>query len=152
MKVLQTWRLIKLYSADSPTGFEVRSVKSMGSEVAHKTDLHLTHQLEMIISRCITVSFFFFFLSKGWCHKPFAHWWAAFIHPELPLYTQEWAVYTHGSWYDWTGHGLDTQYACAILDKVNILNVSDVFCIFSIFILYSAPVTVKASGSSGESF
>lgn len=64
MKVLQTWRLIKLYSADSPTGFEVRSVKSMGSEVAHKTDLHLTHQLEMIISRCITVSFFFFFSPK----------------------------------------------------------------------------------------
>lgn len=58
MKVLQTWRLIKLYSADSPTGFEVHRVKSMRSEVAYKTDLHLTHQLEMIISRCITVSIY----------------------------------------------------------------------------------------------
>lgn len=53
----QTWGLIKLYCMDSPTGFEVRQVKSTGSEVARKTHLHLTHQLEMIISRCITVSF-----------------------------------------------------------------------------------------------
>lgn len=59
----QTQGLIKLYCMDSPTGFEVRQVKSTGSEVALKTDLHLTHQLEMIISRCITVS-----CSKGWYH------------------------------------------------------------------------------------
>lgn len=52
----QTRGLIKLYCMGSPTGFEVRQVKSTGSEVAQKTDLHLTHQLEMIISRCITVS------------------------------------------------------------------------------------------------
>lgn len=59
----QTQGLIKLYCMDSPTGFEVRQVKSTGSEVALETDLHLTHQLEMIISRCITVS-----CSKGWYH------------------------------------------------------------------------------------
>lgn len=48
----QTWGLIKAQPSQPQTGFEVRHIKSMGSKVRHRTDLHLTLQLEMVISRC----------------------------------------------------------------------------------------------------
>ena len=48
----QTWGLIKAQPRQPQTGFEVRHIKSMGSKVRHRTDLHLTLQLEMVISRC----------------------------------------------------------------------------------------------------
>lgn len=48
----QTWGLIKARPSQPQTGFEVRHIKSMGSKVRHRTDLHLTLQLEMVISRC----------------------------------------------------------------------------------------------------
>lgn len=48
----QTWGLIKAQPSQAQTGFEVRHIKSMGSKVRHRTDLHLTLQLEMVISRC----------------------------------------------------------------------------------------------------
>lgn len=48
----QTRGLIKARPSQPQTGFEVRHIKSMGSKVRHRTDLHLTLQLEMVISRC----------------------------------------------------------------------------------------------------
>lgn len=48
----QTWGLIKARPSQAQTGFEVRHIKSTGSKVRHRTDLHLTLQLEMVISRC----------------------------------------------------------------------------------------------------
>lgn len=48
----QTWGLIKAQPSQAQTGFEVRHIKSMGSKVRQRTDLHLTLQLEMVISRC----------------------------------------------------------------------------------------------------
>lgn len=48
----QTWGLIKTQPSQAQTGFEVRHIKSRGSKVRHRTDLHLTLQLEMVISRC----------------------------------------------------------------------------------------------------
>lgn len=48
----QTWGLIKAQPSQAQTGFEVRHIKSMRSKVRHRTDLHLTLQLEMVISRC----------------------------------------------------------------------------------------------------
>lgn len=48
----QTWGLIKAQPNQPQTGFEVRHIKSIGSKVRHRTDLHLTLQLEMVISRC----------------------------------------------------------------------------------------------------
>lgn len=48
----QTWGLIKAQPSQAQTGFEVRHIKSIGSKVRHRTDLHLTLQLEMVISRC----------------------------------------------------------------------------------------------------
>lgn len=48
----QTWGLIKAQPSQPQTGFEVRHIKSTGSKVRHRTDLHLTLQLEMVISRC----------------------------------------------------------------------------------------------------
>lgn len=48
----QTWGLIKAQPSQPQTGFEVRHIKSMRSKVRHRTDLHLTLQVEMVISRC----------------------------------------------------------------------------------------------------
>lgn len=48
----QTWGLIKARPSQPKTGFEVRHIKSTGSKVRHGTDLHLTLQLETVISRC----------------------------------------------------------------------------------------------------
>lgn len=48
----QTRGLIKARPSQPQTGFEVRHIKSTGSKVRHRTDLHLTLQLEMVISRC----------------------------------------------------------------------------------------------------
>lgn len=48
----QTWGLIKAQPSQAQTGFEVRHIKSTGSKVRQRTDLHLTLQLEMVISRC----------------------------------------------------------------------------------------------------
>lgn len=48
----QTWGLIKAQPSQPQTGFEVRHIKSRGSKVRQRTDLHLTLQLEMVISRC----------------------------------------------------------------------------------------------------
>lgn len=119
----QTQGLIKLYCMDSPTGFEVRQVKSTGSEVALETDLHLTHQLEMIISRCITVS-----CSKGWYHgdllcgglllytefqqnttsETLSH-----SHTHTPALPESWAVYGQGILIHWTGQAADRRYTQA---------------------------------------
>lgn len=48
----QTRGLIKARPSQPQTGFEVRHIKSMGSKVRQRTDLHLTLQLETVISRC----------------------------------------------------------------------------------------------------
>lgn len=48
----QTQGLIKDWPSQPQTGFEVHHIKSTGSKVRHRTDLHLTLQLEMVISRC----------------------------------------------------------------------------------------------------
>lgn len=48
----QTWGLIKSQPSRPKTGLEVRHIKSTGSKVRLGTDLHLTLQLELVISRC----------------------------------------------------------------------------------------------------
>lgn len=48
----QTWGLIKARPSQAQTGLEVRHIKSTGSKVRQRTDLHLTLRLEMVISRC----------------------------------------------------------------------------------------------------
>lgn len=111
----QTRGLIKCRCMDSPTGFEVCGVKSTGSEVALKTHLHLTQQLEMIISRCITVC-----RSEGWDRD----WRSVIIQARLnramqhnasEISPQRTAVYGQGVLSYWHGQAVDRIYTQSLI-------------------------------------
>lgn len=136
----QTWGLIKAQPSQAQTGFEVRHIKSTGSKVRQRTDLHLTLQLEMVISRCsddpcltvrdgttggdtspVCVSVCAWVLACECTNNPLMHWYKHQMHqltcitrPEQGLDVT--CIHTHSS-------------VCRIQNQIKTTTIINPFCI-----------------------